>query len=124
MNPSPKCCNTFYIKGHNCYRENLKLTTENCDERLSVFYNSYMCAKCKSKAHKRKNDIRFQNCHISKNHEINLEIKNTNEDNEESVIKEIEPKNNDEDYVCISVDNNAKKIKLMETVKEAIFFSY
>lgn len=122
MSPPKVCCNPFNIKGHNSCYKNLVLITENCNEKLSVFYNKYVCVKCKTKLYKKKSDVKSLNKNLLSKRKIEESIKNVPE-NDDYSSEEMESEIHDENYVSVRVDKNSKKVKLVKSIENVILSS-
>jgi len=121
MTPPPKCCNPFKRKNHNCFRNNLVYLSKRCDKKFSALFGFYICSSCKTQLYKSKNCIQFEKVDETTRKETEHDAKEINVESEED--EKMETKS-DEEYVCPSVNNEIKKMKLAATFDKVLTASF
>lgn len=116
MVPPPTCCNPFNRKGHSRSKNNLTFISKNYDDKFNALIGFYVCDSCKRQVYRNKN-FQFKVVVPEKeNKELNLE-KTETEDKEDIKLNLSE---DDQNFVCKSVDDQCKKRKLVDTLQKII----
>ena len=100
--------------------------TEKYDKKFKDLFGFYLCFACKTKLYKNEDYAQFQN--INKHQEaqskdkVNLQNEVEDKEDEEDEEDEMESVSSekDEKYVCKSVDNKNKRLRLATAIQEVI----
>ena len=120
MAPPPKCCNPLQKKNHNNVKNKLYYFTNDCDQRFSALFGSYVCNVCKVQLYKNKDSFQLKKVEKCVDNQSAQNKQQVEEDDEEMEKESTGDDDNDKTYVCKAVDNRNKKLKLAATLQEAI----